>query len=318
MRRGRELLTGLGILAGMVGGVAVAALLIVALVAPPSGDPTPTPEPTFDIGVAPQVIGGRLAVDGDRTGTLVLEEGRGGAARYEVLEDGGVRVAPAGDTYLQGPDGRVRFQRGTGVITLIDYDGLSFYPEPDDCALTLGAVSDDSGLMAALVDCPELSDIRGGGTVSLAGVVALPADVLRGRGDIPRSGGSVDVDGSTITFAEAEIFLDERVYPERERIGWAIWTPDHLSGVAFEYDVDADQFYLSEITVAEEGYAILLEEPCPIGAEELGRINAVTTAVRLTFDCSGVEVPGGGTGSVTGTIVADVIEGFWERGEGAP
>jgi hypothetical protein len=235
---------------------------------------------------------------------------------YEVRDDGTVVIPPAQDAFLEGPDGRIRFQRGTGLITLIDYDGLSFYPEPDDCDVTLGALNEENGLMAALVECAELADIRGGGTVSLAGVLALPADVLRGRGDIPETGGSVDVDGSTVTFTEAEIYLDQRVSPEEERIHWGIHTPDFLSSLYFEYDIDSDQFFLNAITIQDE--SAVLEEPCALDAEELGRINETTTAVWLSFDCAGVEVPGGGTGSVTGMIVADVIEGLLERGPDAP
>lgn len=318
MRRGRDLTAGLAILTGMVGGVAAVTLAIVALVIPPSAtaDPTPTPEPTFDIGVAPRVAGGQLEVEGDRSGTFVLDEAFGMGGGIRVEEGGSVTISPAQDAFLEGPDGRIRFQRGTGLITLIDYDGLSFYPEPDDCDVTLGALNEDNGLMAALVECPELSDIRGGGTVSIAGVLALPADVLRGRGDIPQSGGSVDVNGSTVTFTEAELLLDERLTPEGEPLGWAIWQPDFMSGLSFEYDSDSDQFFLSAITIEEE--SAVLEEPCALEAEELGRVNETTTAVRLTFDCAGVEVPGGGTGSVTGMIVADVIEGFLERGPDAP
>lgn len=319
MRRGSDLLVGIGILVGTVGAVAAVTLVIVALVMPPSAtaDPTPTPEPTFDIGVAPRVAGGQLEVEGDRFGTLILDEGRGGlGGRYEIGDDGEVHIGPAEDAFLEGPDGRIRFQRGTGLITLIDYDGLSFYPKPGDCDVTHGAINDDNGLMAALVECPELSDIRGGGTVSLAGVLALPADVLRGRGDIPEAGGSVDVDGSTVTFTEAELLLDERLTPEGESLGWAIWTPDFMSGLSFEYDIESDQFFLSAVTVEEE--SAVLSERCALDAEELGRINETTTAVRLTFDCVGVEVPGGGTGSVTGMIVADVITGLLERGPDAP
>lgn len=324
MRRGRDLLAELGMLTGMVGGVAAVTLVISALLVPPSAtaEPTPTPEPTFDIGLAPQRVGGRLEVEGVRTGTLVLDEGRGGLGnRYEVEvenedEGGVVHVVPAEDAILQGPDGRLRFERGTGLITLIDYDGLSFYPEPDDCDVTLGTLNKDNGLMAALVECPELSDIRGGGSVSIAGVLALPADVLRGRGDIPETGGTVDVDGSTVTFTEAEIFLAQDVTSEDERIRWGIHTAGFLSSLYFEYEIGAGQFFLSTIIVEEE--SAVLEEPCPLEAEELGRINETTTAVRLTFDCAGVEVPGGGTGSVTGMIVADVIEGLTERGPDEP
>lgn len=146
--------------------------------------------------------------------------------------------------------------------------------------------------------------------ISVAGVVALPVEVLRGRGDLPPSGGSMDVAGTSLTFEEAEIFLDGEPVEETGRIHWGIFTDDRASGIGLEYDAEADRFFLGGIAVNDE-YA-RLSEPCPIAADELGRINEVTTVVRLDIDCTEVAVPGGGSGSVTGTLVADVIQGFME------
>jgi len=51
-------------------------------------------------------------------------------------------------------------------------------------------------------------------------------------------------------------------------------------------------------------------EPCPIATQELGRLDDYTTVMRLDIDCTDVAVADGGTVSVTGSIVADVIQGY--------
>ena len=141
-----------------------------------------------------------------------------------------------------------------------------------------------------------------------ASVARLPADALRGRGDLPPTGGSVEVDGRQITFDELDIFLDGELLEETGRIQWGMFDADRNSGFLLEYDPEADELFLDGV-FGEETSADL-EEPCPIAADELGRLNDYTTVERLDIDCTDVAVAGGGTTSVTGTIVADVIRGY--------
>jgi len=294
---------GLAILAATVGGVAAVAFALGAWIAPAASlaEPTPTPEPTFDLAVAPEAIGGRMEITGDRTGSMVLDTVSGigrnrmpDSAAYEPME-------------LRGADGHLRFDRDSGQVIHIAYDGLSIYLDPGQCEITHGAVKEATGLMAALIECPDIADVRGQGVISVVGVVALPADALRGRGDLPPTGGSVEVDGSTITFDEAEIVLDGEPLEETGRIHEGIVTDDGASVISLEYDADADRLFVNGVLSNDE-YAAF-DEPCPIAVEELGRINDYTTAVRLEIDCIDVAVPGG-TRSVTGSVVADVIQGF--------
>jgi hypothetical protein len=304
---------GLAILAATVGGVAAVAFALGAWIAPAASlvEPTPTPEPTFDLGVAPEAIGGRLEITGDRTGTMTLDRTGGSTtgARYEVGDGDAVTIRPADATVeLRGADGHIRFERDSGQVTHIAYDGLSIYLDPGECTVTHGEINQAAGLMAALVECPEVSDVRDQGVVSVTGVVALPLDVLRGRGDVPPIGGSVEVAGATLTFEEAEIFLDVEPDEETGRIHWGIFDEERASGIGLEYDPEADRFFVNGVSTTDE-YAAFAE-PCSIAVEELGRINDYTTAVRLDIDCTDVAVPGGGTGSVTGTVVADVIQGY--------
>jgi len=305
----RRVLAPLALLFGTVGGVAAVTFGLAAALAPGSSvaEPTATLVPSFDTAVAPEAVGGRLSVEGDRTGIMTLDAATGIGGRYEVREGGGVLFQPPEGSGLQGVDGRIVFGRGSGEVTLIDYDGLSFYLEPGECTVTHGAVNQETELMAALIECPEIADVRGKGVVSIAGVIALPADVLRGRGDLPPTGGSIEVAGTSVEFDEAEIFISEP--PEGyDRTQWSIFTDDFASGIHLEYDSKSGRYFLGALSVNED-YAVL-SEPCPIASDELGRINEVTTTVRLELDCRDVDVPGGATGSVTGTVIADVIDGF--------
>lgn len=307
----RDAAGGLAILAATVGGVAAVAFGLGALIVPASAtaEPTATPEPIFDLAVAPNAIGGRLEIEGDRTGTMTLDSASGIGGRYQVLDDGSIAIRAAdAPMELRAADGHVRFDRDSGEVTHIAYNGLSIYVDPGECTITHGAINQATELMAALIECPEISDVRDQGIVSVTGVIALPAEVLRGRGDLPPTGGSVEVDGSTITLDEAEIFLDGEPLEETGRIQWGMFDADRASGILLEYDPEADRWFLRD-AFSNDDYASL-EEPCPIAAEELGRINEYTTVMRLEIDCTDVGVAGGGTGSVTGTLVADVIQGF--------
>jgi len=302
---------GLAILAATVGGVAAVAFALGAWIAPAASlaEPTPTPEPTFDLAVAPDAIGGSLEITGDRTGSMMLDTSTGTGGRREIRDDGAVVVMPGEDTVqLSGVDGHIRLDARTGTVMHIAYDGLSIYLDPGQCTVTHGAINQANELMAALIECSDIADVRGQGVISVAGVVALPADALRGRGDLPPTGGIVDLEGTMITFDDAEIFLDGEPLQETGRIQWGIFTADRASGILVEYESEPDRLFLRGAHSNDEDAS--LEEPCPIAAEKLGRINEYTRVMRLEIDCIDVAVAGGGTTSVTGTIVAEVIQGY--------
>lgn len=309
MTSGRGIVGGLVILAATIGGVAAATLGLTAIMIPAAatGEATPTPQPSFDLAVAPTAIGGILEVSGDRSGTMLLDTASGMSGRYELREDGLVSIFPASDAALSGPDGRITFERHTGEVTVIEYGGLSFYLDPGECTVTEGAVNEQAGLMTALVECPEIADIRGNGVVSVAGVVAMPIETLRGRAGLPVSGGSLEIGESSLTFDEAEIVLDGEP-GENGRITTGSFTEE--GGMAFEYDPDAEQLYLTTVSV-DDLYAVA-SEACPIASHELGRINQTTTVLRLEIECTDFTDGVGDRVTVTGTIVADVIEGLTE------
>jgi len=310
MNRMRGAAGGLAILAVTVGGVAAVAFALAEVITPVASlaEPTHTPEPTFDLAMAPEAIGGSLEISGDRSGTMTLDTAIGIGGRFELQEDGSVAIRDADvPMELRGAAGHIRFDSGSREVIHIAYDGLSIFLDSGECAISHGAVDEATGLMAALVECPDIADVRGQGVVSVVGVVALPAEALLGRGELPPTGGTVEIDGTTITFDEADIFLDGEPVEETGLIQWEIVAADRSAGLHLEYDPEADRLFLGG-AFSEEAYA-QLEEPCPIAAEEIGRINDYTRVMRLRIDCTDAVVAGG-TGSVTGTIVADVIQGY--------
>lgn len=308
---------GLAILAATVGGVAAVAFALGAWITPGASlvEPTPTPQPTFDLAVPPDVIGGSLEISGDRSGTMTLDTASG--IGLERMPNSGA-YAP---TELQGPAGHIRFDRDTGRITHIAYHDLSIFLDPDECTVTHGAVNEATDLMVALVECADITDIRGQAVVSLTGVIALRTHALLGRGDLPRTGGSVELDGSAYDFGEVEISLDGEQHPsaldpaatqpqETGRIREGIIAVDTAVTIVLEYDPATDRFFVSGFTSGFD-YAEFVEL-CPVGVHELGGLNDFTTVMRLDIECADVAVSGGGTRSVSGSIVVDVIQGWTE------
>ena len=295
---------GLAILAATVAGVAAVAFALGAWITPAASlaEPTPTPEPSFDLAVAPEDIGGSLDVSGDRSGTMTLDTATG--IGLQRMRDSGA-YAP---TELQGAAGHLRFDRDTGQITHIAYDDLSIFLDPDECTITHGAVNEGTDLMVALVECPDITDVRGQAVISVTGVIALPTRALVGRGDLPPTGGSVELDGSAYDFGEVEISLDGEPYEVTGRIREGIIAVDTGVSIVLEYDPETDQFFVSGFTTGFD-YGEFVE-PCLLGVEKLGRLNDYMTVMRLDIECADVAVTGGGTRSVTGSIVADVIQGY--------
>lgn len=300
-----DVLRSLTIVGATVAGVAAVTLGLVGLIVPRPADGVlnASAEPTFDLAIAPDRVGGSLEVSGDRTGTLRLDRGSADV-RYEPA--GAVPELILGDLWLTGEDGQIRFSRDPAKgVSQVQYDGLSFFLDPGDCTITPGAHNAAAGLMSALLECLEIADVRDAGVISIEGVVALPADVLGDRGDLPPSGGSIDVGDTTVDFSEAGVLLDGGVDAETGRMQMGLFNDDE-EYLVIEYDPETAEYFLIAIQIADE-YAFL-SEACPVAAEDLGRLNPQTTVVRFTIDCDGVDLPGGGFGTVSGSVVADIIE----------
>jgi len=307
----------LAIAVATIAGVAVVTIGLIGVMVPRPTDPLPSDSaaPTADLTIPPDEVGGVLTVDGDRTGSLRLD-----SAHSDVgFATEGRPEVTLGDLWLEGPDGRVAFSRDPEEgITKVDFDGLSFFIEPDDCALTPGALNATSRLQRVEVRCEQLEDVRDNGTIGLAGVVAVPSDLLGERGDLPPSGGSVSVGEQTLDFSEAAVMLGGGIIiGETERTPLTLiaddesdvdpddwWSQASVLGV--EQDPQSGAYVLTSVQV--RGDLMTLAAPCPVSGEELGDLNGWTRVVELRLDCQDAELSNGGSVSIEGSLVVDLIE----------
>jgi hypothetical protein len=263
-----------------------------------SGPAAPSPTPI-------EGIGGHLTVTGDRSGTLTVTS-ESNDDRYS----------------LEGSGARIVFEGRPPVIAQVSWDGLEFFPEPDDCTLTPGELNSEIGVGYAQIACENLTDIRGGGTVSLSGTLGLALTMV-GESDLPDMGGSASVGDETWTFDEAILFTfpinltqggeDYNMILSDE--GTNTGCPDNApaspecsrTSLRFRYDVQTHRLALVE--VARDGTsADLAPGACSLATEELGRLSPGAAVVELTIDCPAADVPGLGAVPITGTVIIQQLE----------
>lgn len=291
-------------------GTAFAAVLVVTMgiagviVPTPGGDaqagdapPGPsdpiesTPVPTT--AARPTTIGGTLAVSGDREGTLVLDR--------ETTQDG---------YGLVGADGRIIFELGDPVtVRRVQYDGLEFFVEPDDCTVTPGERHDPSGVAGAEIHCPAIDDVRGNGIIGLEGRVGVAADLFGLRGDLPVTGGTLALGDETLTFQEA--FLTTG--PPRVIGGipsqFAGQLHDAESGAALALEYDGQSHELSVIEIRYAGDTVVVPTgACLVSENEIGLLNPRTRVVELDISCQALDIPALGSVPLEGTVVAELSE----------
>lgn len=302
-----DVVRSLAVLGATIGGVAITTFVLAGLMAPngtAQAGPTVTPEPSFDVVVAPEVVGGRLQVTGDRSGTFVLDTTKGNVS-YQPREDGAISLVQ-GETFLSGPEGRIAFDPTSGEITQIDFMDMAFYIDPGECTVTVGEQNPDSGLMSASVECTEIADIRDKGVVSIAGVVAVPGSVFRAKAHLPAPSGTLDLGDTAIDLAGATGLMSGSQVVDTERLPVTVHAADGNTFVTMELDAQAGGWFLTGAFA--DGAYIEVTEPCPAEAEDLGVLNEWTTVMSFTFDCDGIAPTAGGDGSVTGSLVVDMID----------
>lgn len=254
--------------------------------------PPATPPPTV---TGRPGIGGTLAVSGDRDGTFAL-----------TREDLGERYS------LAGSDGRIGFAGQPVEIAQLSYDGLEFFPEPEDCEITPLNLDTAIGIGRAELVCADLEDIRGNGTISLAGEIGLPVDMLAER-TLPFTGGELTVGDETWIVEEA--FLMAWEIPT---IGGAPQynleiadrvtenaSPD-IGQVNIHYDIETHALTPVSIERNDE-LSEIPADACELDTTELGMQNPRTRVLELVISCASVEVPGLGTVPISGTIVVDEL-----------
>jgi len=287
--------------ATLTGVTVVTLLLIRAIVPQATAEQMASVPPGFDLAVAPDRTGGSLAFTGDRSGVLQLDRLTGGV---DYGREGDHATIVQREFRYSGDNGQIAISRDREEgITLIEYDGLSFYLDAGDCEITLGERNASVGLIIALIECKEISDIRGGGVVSAEGVVALPGDVFGDRGDLPESGGRVMVGDTSVEFTDA-IVVGGGLLGGSGRMPLSVHGNGDDSILGMEYDPETAAIVLTGI------YAIGREsahfpQPCPVTAEDLGDLNPFTPVIRFTIDCDNAVLPDGTSTTVEGTVVAD-------------
>ena len=104
-----------------------------------------------------------------------------------------------------GDAARIVFEDIPAVVAQISWEGLEFFPEPEDCTITPGELDDETGIGHAELDCVGISDVRSGETIDLSGNVGMALTMV-GESDLPPMGGSVAVGDESWEFTEAFLF----------------------------------------------------------------------------------------------------------------
>lgn len=256
----------------------------------PEASATPMPTDAGWLG-----LGGTLAVSGDREGEFRLTR--------ESLQN---RYS------LTGDDGRISFEGNPIDVAQLSYDGLEFFPDPEDCTVEPLNLDTAIGVGQAELTCIDLEDIRGNGTISLHGQIGLPVDRLAER-TLPLTGGSLEVGPETWIIEEAYLFtwqMPAIAGAPQYNLELADRVTENASPAIAQLNVsyDIESHALTPATVERDGeFATIPEGACRIEREELGRQNPRTTVVELTISCSEVDVPGLGPVPISGTVVVDEV-----------
>ncbi len=281
-------------------GMAFAAVVVVtlglagAIVPSTAGEPpaaAETAEPGAStvpslVAAQPGAIGGTLLVTGDREGSFALDR--------ELVED---RYGLAGD------DGRILFE-GTDPVTVgqVQYEGLDFFVDPDECTVTPGERHDPSGVALAEIRCEAIADVRDNGTIGLEGTVGMAADLFGLRGDLPETGGTIELGEETLTIGPTRLQLSS--FPG-SFIGQLV-AEERGAAVSLAYDPQTHE--LAVVEVVFEGDVVLVEDGCSVTEREIGLLNPHTRVAELHLECAQLEMPTLGTVPLTGTVVAELAE----------
>lgn len=281
-------------------GMAFAAVVVVTLglagaIVPAAGDAVPTADASVDPDAAANpppaqarqgVVGGTLVVTGDREGSLVVNR--------ELTQD---RYGLAGD------DGRIVFE-GSDPVTVgqVQYDGLDFFIDPEECTVTPGERHDPTGVALAEIRCAAITDVRDTATIGLEGTVGMAADLFGLRGDLPDTGGTIQLGGETLTIGVTRLELA----PFAGASVGQLATEDHGAAVSLTYDPFSHG--LSVADVVYDGDVTRVEGGCSVSEREIGRLNPHTRVSELRVECAGIEIPSLGTVPLTGTVVAELVE----------
>lgn len=236
----------------------------------------------------PITIGGDLTITGARDGTMTFD---------------GVASGPSYG--FDSAKGNIFFETDPLSISQMAYDGLAFFPEPEDCTTTTGGHNEEIGLVAVRIECAELTDIRDNGSITVDGYVALPADMVIEL-DLPDPGGTVTVGDSTFEPVDPVLFIGpvlEDPGHEPEDIG--LWlSSDDLEGptVFLRYSESSKSLAVARVFY-NRGIAEVDPGECDTETVEIEVINPQSSVMEVSFSCDSVEVSSHGAIVVEGDVV---------------
>lgn len=269
--------------------VSVAALALVVVPDEPRFSDAVEEETGVEEDFVPDALGARLAISGARNDTVVLDDTVGGP----TFGLGNSRT-------------RIFFEGDPIAIGQMSHDGLAFFPEPDDCEFTPGEHNEDTGLVAVIISCPELIDIRGNGSISIEGLLALPADLVIEL-DLPERGGTVTIGNETISFGhDLQLFVGPSFDRGTSEMQLTAVSDSPRATLAFPYDLEADRLRLGLVAFSG-GSTEIGPEDCSHQMSELAVINPQAKIVELTFSCPEIQLANVGQVPIEGTLVFEQI-----------
>jgi hypothetical protein len=230
-------------------------------------------------------VGARLEITGAREATVTLDRTVSGPS-FGI-----------GDSTT-----RIFFERDPLTLHQMSHDGLAFFPEPEDCELTEGEHNEDVGLVAVEMSCPELTDIRDNGTISVEGVVALPSDLVMEL-ELPDLGGVLTVGEENWEIVDPVLVVGPSFRGSGTgELGLSLNPDEPEKGVFLSYDLESGRLFPA--TLLYDGNITDLEGvSCSIQDETIMVVNPQAEVNELTLDCDDVEIDGLGSIDIGGTIV---------------
>ena len=290
----------LSILGIAFGGVVVLTFGLAALIVPGASGSVRGPDAAPDASASGggavagpiTAIGGTLVVSGDRDGELAVDS-------EEVV---GQRYA------LSGRDGRVTFE-GSSPLTVaqISYDGLDFFVDPGECELTPGERHDPTGVAGAHLMCEDIEDVRDNGVVTIQGHVGVAANLLGLRGDLPESGGTLELGDETLTFEFAAMTIPSNARFSGIFAG-TLYDPETETALTFTYDPQNHAMVLSDLSYATRQPVQVPAGACSVTTDDIGLLNPHTRVAEMAIRCAAIEVPDLGTVPLEGTLIVELSD----------
>lgn len=243
---------------------------------------------TGSLDFVPNAIGGEIEITGAREGSVTLTE--------DFSSDGFGLSDSRTKMFLEG---------NPTQITQMSYDGLAFFPEPEECEFTPGAQNEEVAIVTVQISCPQLTDIRDNGSIAVEGFLALPVIVALDL-DIPDLGGTVTV-GDESWDIPGGMHFGNYTSPDGEtRTGLNLLDEDFSKSVFMAHNPDSGEYTVSEVNYQGASTEVAPDQ-CTTEAEELAAVSPTQSYWQVTFTCDVVQVAGLGEVPVEGTVVFEQI-----------